>query len=176
MNPRGPRALLDRHRARLLGRWRECLRALPPSSALAEPEFLIALMAPTLARVREEAGRTPTAAANKAGPEPCRCGLNPLTAFYLTGESATFDVLWSRPDALAPLPRSEREAICLVLTQAWQRVAAAEIALFCGACRLGAALASTGAGQALSGRGTGGAPPAPDKPAATGRRCGEIRG
>ena len=59
MNPSDPRALLDRHRARLLARWRERLRALPPSSALATPEVLGPLMAPALARVREETGRKP---------------------------------------------------------------------------------------------------------------------
>ena len=140
MNPGAPRILLDRHRARLLGRWRVRLRALPPSSALATPEVLGPLMAPALARVREEACRRLPAVEEPFEPEHCRCGLNPLIAFYLTGECATFDVLWARPEALASLPGTEREAICRALRRAWRRVAAEEFALFCGACRHGAAL------------------------------------
>ena len=169
MNPGILRALLDRHRARLLGRWREGLRALPPSSALAAPDLLLPLMAPALARVREEAGRSLAAAGEDAAvvAAHCPCGLNPLTAFYLTGECATFDVLWSRPDALARLPAAEREAACRALTQAWRRVAADEIALFCGACRRGAGLAAKETGRPLSASGTGGGPPAPCRPSET---------
>ncbi len=169
MNPGDPRVLLDRHRARVLGRWRERLRALPPSSALAAPELLGPLMAPALARVREEAGRGGPAAGEAVGPEPCRCGLNPLIAFYLTGECATFEVLWARPDALAPLPGAERETICRVISRAWRRVAAEEIALFCGVCQRGAALAAPAGSQPPCSPRTAGAAPAPEKPSATGR-------
>jgi hypothetical protein len=91
-------------------------------------------MAPALARVRQEAAQ--------AAPEPelgevvaCRCGLNPLVAFYLTGECATFDVLWGQADALPHLQPKEREQLCRALSQAWRRVATDEIALFCSLCQ-----------------------------------------
>ena len=134
MNPGDPRPLLDRHAARVLTRWRERLRALPPSSALAHPDLLAPLMAPALARVRQETTRPLD---NPSGGEPvaCRCGLNPLVAFYLTGECATFDVLWGQADALPHLAPGEREYLCRSLSQAWRRVATDEISLFCGVCQ-----------------------------------------
>lgn len=139
MNPGDPRPLLDRHAARVLTRWRERLRALPPSSALAHPDLLGPLMAPALARVRQEAAQpateTSAAASGEADPVACRCGLNPLVAFYLTGECATFDVLWGQADALPHLAPGEREQLCRALSQAWRRVATDEISLFCGVCQ-----------------------------------------
>jgi hypothetical protein len=137
MNPGDPRPLLDRHAARVLTRWRERLRALPPSSALAHPDLLGPLMAPALARVRQEATQ-PSADTLKGAdeaPMSCRCGLNPLVAFYLTGECATFDVLWGQADALPHLAPGERENLCRTLSLAWRRVATDEISLFCSLCQ-----------------------------------------
>ena len=138
MNLGDPRTLLDRHAARILTRWREQLRALPPSSALAAPEVLAPLMAPALARVRHESALA-TASPPDAGAD-CRCGLNPLVTFYLTGECAAFDVLWAQPDALAALTPDLREELCHKLRKAWHQVATEEIALFCSLCQRGAAL------------------------------------
>jgi hypothetical protein len=140
MNPGDPRPLLDRHAARILARWREQLRALPPSSALAAPELLTPMMAPTIARVRHEASRHIDNPAGEPETEDCRCGLNPLVTFYLTGEASTFEVLWSQPDALAPLAPEAREDTCRVLREAWRRVATEEISLFCSLCQRGAAI------------------------------------
>jgi hypothetical protein len=141
MNPGDPRPLLDRHAARVLTRWRERLRALPPSSALAHPDLLGPLMAPALARVRQEAVQ-PANGTEATNEEPlnCRCGLNPLVAFYLTGECATFDVLWGQADALPHLAPTEREQLCRALSQAWKRVATDEISLFCSLCQRRTAL------------------------------------
>jgi hypothetical protein len=141
MNPGDPRPLLDRHAARVLTRWRERLRALPPSSALAHPDLLGPLMAPALARVRQEAVQSANAAEpTTEEPLNCRCGLNPLVAFYLTGECATFDVLWGQADALPHLAPNEREQLCRSLSQAWKRVATDEISLFCSLCQRRTAL------------------------------------
>lgn len=146
MNPGDPRPLLDRHAARVLTRWRERLRALPPSSALAHPDLLGPLMAPALARVRQESAQPIDASASagpatgKDDPVTCRCGLNPLVAFYLTGECATFDVLWGQADALPHLAPHEREHLCRCLSQAWKRVATDEISLFCSLCQRRSAL------------------------------------
>lgn len=141
MNHADPRFLLDRHAARVLARWRERLRALPPSSALANPDLLAPLMAPALARVRQEA--TGPQADTPADPAGCACGLNPLVAFYLTGECATMDVLWGHADALLNLNPQERELVCRTLNLAWRRVAADEIALFCSVCQHGSKPAAT---------------------------------
>jgi hypothetical protein len=145
MNPGDPRPLLDRHAARILARWREQLRALPPSSALAAPELLVSLMAPAIARVRHESSLAGGAASGPPESTECRCGLNPLAAFYLTGEVATFEVLWAQPDALAPLSPEMRESACRVLRTAWRKVAAEEVSLFCGLCQRGAAIEASDA-------------------------------
>ena len=151
MNPGDPRTLFDRHASRILTRWREHLRALPPSSALAGPEMLAPLMAPALARVRQEATREDD---STTSPEPgaCRCGLNPLVAFYVTGECATFDVFWAQPDALAPLAPELREELCRRLRGAWHRVASSEVTLFCSLCQRGAALEAIDAPAAEASR------------------------
>lgn len=181
MNPGDPRPLLDRHAARVLTRWRERLRALPPSSALAHPDMLGPLMAPALARVRQEAAQpAEEAGAVGDGSEPvvCRCGLNPLVAFYLTGECATFDVLWGQADALPHLAPSEREQLCRALSQAWRRVATDEISLFCGVClrrKMPEVLESRGDAP-LSPAGPGACSGFRDTSSATGRRSGETRG
>jgi hypothetical protein len=200
MNPGDPRPLLDRHAARVLTRWRERLRSLPPSSALAHPDLLGPLMAPALARVRQEAAQSAdesgTAAAS-AEPLACRCGLNPLVAFYLTGECATFDVLWGQADALPHLAPEEREQLCRCLSQAWKRVATDEISLFCSLCqrrtvleaqdkeRAAAAHQRAHAAQERPCRGGEAALTASvaaacssprEKPSGTGRRSGETRG
>lgn len=201
MNPGDPRPLLDRHAARVLTRWRERLRALPPSSALAHPDLLGPLMAPALARVRQEAVQ-PFAEAAAAASEPtaCRCGLNPLVAFYLTGECATFDVLWGQADALPHLAPSEREQLCRCLSHAWKRVATDEISLFCSLCQRRTALeaqdkereaaaqnraaaqaqgaperACRGTEAVLSAAASAACSGSRDKPSGSGRRSGETR-
>jgi len=165
-------------------------------------------MAPALARVRQEAvqpvGEGATAAAAAAAetePVSCRCGLNPLVAFYLTGECATFDVLWGQADALPHLAPHEREQLCRCLSQAWKRVATDEISLFCSLCQRRTALeaqdkeraataqsrahAAAHAGHERSCRGAEAALSAAveaacssprEKPSATARRSGETRG
>lgn len=198
MNPGDPRPLLDRHAARVLTRWRERLRALPPSSALAHPDLLGPLMAPALARVRQEAAQ-PAPETSAAEPVNCRCGLNPLVALYLTGECATFDVLWGQADALPHLAPGEREQLCRVLSQAWRKVATDEVSLFCSLCQRRTALEAedkarhaahhargqrvlgeerpcSGAEEALSAAARGACSGFRDKPLATARRSGETRG
>ena len=164
-------------------------------------------MAPALARVRQEASQAPGDAASAAtsvvatDPVSCRCGLNPLVAFYLTGECATFDVLWGQADALPHLAPHEREQLCRSLSQAWKRVATDEISLFCSLCQRRTALEAQdkeravaaqnraqGAGQATPDRACRGAEAVlnasvaaacsspREKPSATGRRSGETRG
>ncbi len=195
MNPGDPRPLLDRHAARVLTRWRERLRALPPSSALAHPDLLGPLMAPALARVRQEAAQ-PAPDADATEPVNCRCGLNPLVALYLTGECATFDVLWGQADALPHLAPREREQLCRALSQAWRKVATDEVSLFCSLCQRRTALEAEekarnasrghralaeerpcrGAEEAISAGARGACSGSRDKPLATARRSGETRG
>jgi hypothetical protein len=147
MNAADPRHLLDRHAGRVFTRWRERLRALPPSSALAQPELLIPLMSSAFARVRHTAALAFLADDTVASDAPtlCRCGLNPLVAFYLTGECATFDVLWGQSLALRHLLPDERERLCRAISHAWRLVGADEMAVFCGLCQQGNSRSSSAA-------------------------------
>jgi len=195
MNPGDPRPLLDRHAARVLTHWRERLRALPPSSALAHPDLLGPMMASALARVRRETVQ-PAPDTAPAEPVTCRCGLNPLVTLYLTGECATFDVLWREADALPGVAPGERERLCRALTQAWRKVAADEVSLFCSLCQRRNALEAEekarpssrahralpgerpcrSAEQAISAAARGACSGSRDKPLATARQSGETRG
>ncbi|MBC8009088.1 MAG: hypothetical protein H7067_03210 [Burkholderiales bacterium] len=132
-----PRLLFNRHSSRILGRWRELLRALPPSSALADPELLTPQMVPALARIKHEMSVSPHLERPEVVHVDCRCGLNPMAAFYLTGECATFEVFWGRPDGFAQLTPQEREALSQRLRAAWRRVADDETAVFCSFCQNG---------------------------------------
>lgn len=132
-----PRRLFNRHASRIFARWRELLRALPPSSALADPDLLAPQMVPAMARVKHEMCLAPEIERPPVAPVDCRCGLNPLVAFYLTGECATFEVFWGRPDGFAQLSPTEREILSERLRAAWRRVADDEIAVFCSFCQHG---------------------------------------
>lgn len=104
-------------------------------------------MAPALARVRQEAAQSASEGDASSDPVACRCGLNPLVAFYLTGECATFDVLWGQADALPNLAPKEREQLCRSLSQAWKSVATDEISLFCSLCQRRTALEANDKGK-----------------------------
>lgn len=132
-----PRLLFNRHSSRILARWRELLRALPPSSALADPELLSPLMVPALARIKHEMSVSPHAERPEVAHVDCRCGLNPMVAFYLTGECAAFEVFWGRPDGFAQFTPQERENLSQRLRAAWRRVADEETAVFCSFCQNG---------------------------------------
>ena len=94
-------------------------------------------MVPALARVKHEICLESNIVRPSNASAECRCGLNPLIAFYLTGECATFEVLWGRPDGFALLEPRERELLGERLRAAWRRVADDEISLFCSICQHG---------------------------------------
>ncbi|WP_232766593.1 hypothetical protein [Geminisphaera colitermitum] len=128
-------ALLAR-RNFLRARWEGKLRALPPSSALAEPDALVHLMGWTLEQFYQElqpTGRPPPP------PDPesphCPCGINPLIAYFVTGEAAVLEEMLDpqgRWIALEPDQRMEEMARARA---AIRRVAAREIESFCAVCQ-----------------------------------------
>ncbi len=126
---------LATHRPRLLRRWEEALRALPPSSGLAHPDTLVHLMPPTLDRIVK---------ALAAGPHPpeehppvdCACGMNPLVTFFITAESALIDSLFIAEPAWAKLQASQRESGLGTLRATLRSIADDDIEAFCSLCQM----------------------------------------
>lgn len=127
-------ALLAR-RNFLRARWEGKLRALPPSSALAEPDALVHLMSWTLEQFYQElqpTGRPPP-------PEPdsphCPCGINPLIAYFVTGEAAVLEEMLDPNGKWVALDPDQRVEEIARARSAIRRVAAKEIESFCAVCQ-----------------------------------------
>lgn len=127
--------VVRRHLPALKAEWGRHLRDQPATTAMAHPEILAHLMDETL-RQFGALLRAPSAAhwrVLQAGREStfqshslCRCGLNPLLAYFLTGGQALDDTL-ATP---AGLSDAERERLRL----AWHALAQREIDLLCANC------------------------------------------
>lgn len=126
-------------RPTLLERWETLLRAEPVTSPLANPDSLVYLMDWTLDRFFN-ALRGPLSRrriADRAGSRPafveeqslCACKMNPLLAYFATGEQALVQI------ALPLLQPREREATLSALRLAMQAVARREIDTFCAVCQ-----------------------------------------
>ncbi|GAB1488607.1 hypothetical protein MASR2M8_10530 [Opitutaceae bacterium] len=126
---------LATHRPRLLQRWDQSLRALPPSSALAHPDSLVHLMPTTLDRLHSALAAhavrrrsTPSAA--------CACGMNPLVTFFITAETALIDTLFIEEPAWARLSRTQREVGLALLRATLHTIANDDIEAFCSLCQM----------------------------------------
>jgi hypothetical protein len=147
------------HRAQLRARWEALLRARPACSPLAHPDTLVHLLDTTLdalfAALRRPAtgprrpARLP-AATPCAG--SCRCGLNPLLAYFAAGELAL------RETAGPP-------ALCHAL----RRIAREELGTFCSLCQHPHA-ARWARAQAAAG------PRQPSQPARAGKTAAALSG
>jgi len=125
-------ALLRAHRLRLKAEWNQRLRVKPPSTALANPDILIHRMDETLGQLGMFL-RNPVAVTLPDPGQPgleqqlrqhCRCGLNPLMDYFVTGSDTLHAVL---PE-LAPDEST-------LLDQGWYFVAGPEIESLCAVCR-----------------------------------------
>lgn len=126
--------LLRHHRQAVRAEWSRRLRIQQASTALANPEVLAHLMDPTLDRLGSLLAARSTSRWLALHPARrgefdglCRCGLNPLLAYFATGAMALDDAL-AGP---ANLSEDEREKLRL----AWQILAQREIDLLCATCR-----------------------------------------
>ncbi len=126
---------LNAHRASLRQRWEKKLRALPPSSALAEPDALVHLMDWTLDRFFAELVHPPRRQPRASADSECPCGLNPLLAYFVTAEDALLELLFSEEVTWLALDPPMREQELLHARDAMQRVASREIGAFCALCR-----------------------------------------
>lgn len=132
---------LEALRPEIKGKWETLLRVEPVSSPLASPDALVHLIDWTLDTIfhalraqhaHRRSTRSGSADAAASFPSLCKCGLNPLLAYFVAGEQAMIehlvllqarDVRSSRVHAeavpemkhvLAVIARREIEAFCAV--------------------------------------------------------------
>lgn len=112
-------------------RWETLLRTAPAANALANPDTLVHSMDLTIGELAS-ALRTSSPPAERSQAlliEPvqthCGCGLNPLLAYFITGEQAIIETT-------APELGGELNGVLLVYHQLAQR----DIEALCGVCRL----------------------------------------
>jgi hypothetical protein len=120
--------ILSDRRTHLKQAWERRLRLEPVRSALGEPAVLVYMMDETLRQLEGLLTRRHVGRAEKAGDfeSRCRCRLNPLLAYFSTGESALLALLEGDGVVEAPL-RSQ-------VSGWWRLLAQREIDAVCGVC------------------------------------------
>ncbi|AHF89332.1 hypothetical protein OPIT5_02710 [Opitutaceae bacterium TAV5] len=126
---------LKARRLYLRVRWEVRLRALPPSSALAEPDALVHLMDWTLEQFFQELQTGPRHSARESGQPRCPCGLNPLIAYFVTGEAALMEIMLDPRGRWAHLEPGRCTEEITIAREAIRRVAGREIDAFCAVCQ-----------------------------------------
>jgi hypothetical protein len=120
--------LLSSRKSDLKRKWAERLRAQPVSTAMAEPAILSYLMDETLEQLAAQLSRRaiPKTVRERRFDNRCRCGLNPLLAYFGTGEVSVVEVLAEEATVEEPLQTFVRAQ--------WQLLAQREIDALCSAC------------------------------------------
>jgi hypothetical protein len=120
--------LLSSRRPDLKHKWEERLRAQPIRTAMAEPAILGYLMDETLDQLAAQLNRQPPAKSKRIRDfeNRCRCGLNPLLAYFGTGEEILLESLVQEAPVEEPLRG-------FFLGQ-WRLLAQREIDALCGSC------------------------------------------
>ncbi len=143
MNERSLRALLA-HRPTLRQSWAERLRAAPIASPLAHPDTLIHMMDRTLDQIFHELTNPASPRRRQPGlpRDFCRCGHNPLVAYFSTASLAFQTTLGQCADE-TPITRDDVEAVNRTLN----RIARREITTLCALCQRRAESGATTAGR-----------------------------
>lgn len=129
MTERCLRALQAR-RSALHVQWEALLRAAPVNSPLGNPDTLVHLIARTIEQVFHELEHP--SPRRRQAPLPhdfCRCGHNPLVAYFHTATMAFQTILAQCADEV-PVSRDDADEMKRTLT----RIARCEIMTFCGLC------------------------------------------
>ena len=131
MNERSLRALLAHRHSLHLG-WAARLRAAPVKSALGHPDTLVHLMDRTLDQLFLELEKpaSPRRRQPHLPADFCRCGNNPMVAYFATASLALQTTLAQCADE-TPITRDDVEAVNRTLT----RIARREIMTFCALCQ-----------------------------------------
>ena len=135
--------LLSELRARrfpIRTRWEALLRAEPIATPLGHPDTLVHMIEPTLDELfhlledsSPSPAETPPRPATVA--PPCRCGRNPLLAFFAAARQAMLEGLVLAQAVSTDLDPRDRDSSLAALNQALQRISAREIEAFCGVCQ-----------------------------------------
>ena len=131
MNERSLRALLA-HRPSLYLGWAARLRTAPVKSPLGHPDTLVHLMNRTLDQIFRELANpvSPRRRQPKLSDDFCRCGHNPLVAYFSTASLAFQTTLAQCADE-TPITRDDVEAVNRTLIRIGRR----EIMTFCALCQ-----------------------------------------
>jgi hypothetical protein len=123
-------ALLSAHRPQIKIEWERVLRAVAVTSPLAHPDVLVHRMDDTCATVLRMLSDPRVAQWPTVCPavtilrDSCRCGVNPLHAYFESGSAALKTML----------PRLNHDET-LRLEQAWYAVAHRELEMLCNICQ-----------------------------------------
>jgi len=124
---------LQAQRAEIHSRWETLLRIEPASTPLALPDTMVHHIGPTLDEVFKGLANPQSLAHVK--PAHCRCGRNPLQAFFRAGELALLESLIMVQVATPDLAKSDREEAVTDLKQTLHALSWREIADFCSVCQ-----------------------------------------
>jgi hypothetical protein len=131
-----------RRRDEVRQRWRVALRHIPVHTALGNPDTLAFMIEPTLNRLfaavseRREAPWLPAALPEMRLVEAAsRCGLNPMIAYFLAGESAIVAVTRSIRGC-GTMTESEMLTAENELLATLRELGRGEITGFCGICQV----------------------------------------
>jgi hypothetical protein len=131
-----------RRRDEVRQRWRAALRHIPVHTALGNPDTLAFMIDPTLNRLfaavneRRDAPWLPTALPETRLVEAAsRCGLNPMIAYFLSGESAIVAVTRSIRSC-GTMTESEMLTAENELLATLRELGRGEITGFCGICQV----------------------------------------
>lgn len=131
---------LQQRRFSIRARWEALLRAEPVVSPLGHPDALVHLIDTTLEEIfagLEHASDSP-APGNGRAPSTnplCRCGRNPLLAYFTAGHQAMLEGLILAQSASAPIAPSHRDSSLRELTAFLHAIATREIEAICGVCQ-----------------------------------------
>jgi len=129
--------ILKGRRAPIRRRWEVLLREAKASDPLANPDALIHLMDWTIDQVvhalrQEPARRLKRAPGYSAAQAACRCGHNPLLAYFLAGEHAFIEAVAENWKDHADSPPENAVAEVYL---AFHSVAGRELGSFCAFCQ-----------------------------------------
>ncbi len=123
--------------------WEVRLRAIPPSSPLANPNTLVFMMDRTLNEVFHQPARKKHVVAERQleplsphhRAELCACGLNPLLAYFETAERALNECGADLQSEFAPDLREEFDQRLSQAKRNLALIAQREVESLCGSCR-----------------------------------------
>ena len=124
-------------RETIRARWEQLLRALPVSSALAHPDYLVRMMDKSLDEIFRNLEDQPKSQLGERPPAAtCECGLNPWLNYFKAAEVALLEGLDRAHQALLGGSKQETQRSSTRLIHALGQMARREVEILCTACQL----------------------------------------